>query len=732
MASEKRGWRFFRAGGVDQVQLRDGADLMRLEELDPKLWVALAMPTRGVELEPRTLDLLDTDKDGRVRVPEILAALKWVKETLKDPNDLLKGGDSVPLASIQDGPVLAGGRRVLVNLGKADAAAISIADVADTAKIFAATRFNGDGVVPADCAEDAATRKAIEDLRSVVGSVPDRSGKPGLDKAKLEAFFTEAKTLCDWSAKGDAAVLPLGDRTADAAAALKAVASKVDDYFTRCRLSAFDPRAAGALNGTEAEFQAMAAKELALGSAEIARLPLARIEAGRPLPLGEGLNPAWAAAVAALNDKAITKVLGLNKHSLSETDWAALKAKLAPFEAWMAAKPATAVEKLGLPRVKELLDTGAKEKILSLIEQDLALEAENAQIASVEKLVLFQRDLHRVLVNFVNFAEFYGRKKAVFQAGTLFLDGRSCDLCVQVADPAKHAALAGLASTFLAYCDCARPGGEKMTIAAAFTDGDAENLIVGRNGVFYDRKGRDWDATITKIVSGPISVREAFWAPYKKLVRMVEEQIGKRAAAGEAESHAHLATVAEKTAHADKAKPPEPKKVDVGTVAAIGVAIGGIGAMVTGVLSAFFGLGAWMPVGLVAALLLVSGPSMVLAWLKLRQRNLGPILDANGWAINGRARINVPFGAALTQIASLPAGAERSLDDPYAEKQRPWKAYAAAALLVLSLGAWYLGRLDGLLPSAARSTTVLGTWAPALTSPAPVAASAPETAKAAP
>ena len=55
-----------------------------------------------------------------------------------------------------------------------------------------------------------------------------------------------------------------------------------------------------------------------------------------------------------------------------------------------------------------------------------------------------------------------------------------------------------------------------MTIAAAFTAGDSDNLMVGRNGVFYDRKGRDWDATIVKIVEHPISIRQAFWLPYKQ------------------------------------------------------------------------------------------------------------------------------------------------------------------------------------------------------------------------
>ena len=67
-------WKFFRAGGFDQVKLESGADLANLDQLDQKLWVALACPTRGLEFDNRTLDLIDTDKDGRVRAPEVIAA----------------------------------------------------------------------------------------------------------------------------------------------------------------------------------------------------------------------------------------------------------------------------------------------------------------------------------------------------------------------------------------------------------------------------------------------------------------------------------------------------------------------------------------------------------------------------------------------------------------------------------------------------------------------------------
>src|SRR3954471_23953233 len=93
-------WKVYRSGGVDQIALQSRDDLVNLDALDPKLWIALSMPTRGVEIDARTLDLLDSDQDGFIRQPEVLAAVDWLCELYRDPGRLFTGGDVVTLANL--------------------------------------------------------------------------------------------------------------------------------------------------------------------------------------------------------------------------------------------------------------------------------------------------------------------------------------------------------------------------------------------------------------------------------------------------------------------------------------------------------------------------------------------------------------------------------------------------------------------------------------------------------
>lgn len=703
-SSNTHRWKFFRSGGLDQVLLLNGQDLLNLPHLDQKLWVALSCPVKGLQLDEKTLSLIDLDGDGRIRVPEVLAAIQWTALHLKDVGDVLHPSATLPLALINDQTpegksVLASAKQVLANLGRPDAQEISVEDTTDTKKIFSETKFNGDGIIPAEAAPTPELKQIIGDIIACFGADTDRSDKPGVTQAKIDQFYTDLAAYSTWANRGSAKeILSVGDVATTAYDTIKTVRAKIDDYFARCRLAAFDSRALAALNRQETEYLDLAAKDLKITSEEVAGFPLARIEVGKPLPLLEGTNPAWSSALAVLQKAVVAPLFGATKTSLTADEWITLTGKLAPYETWLAAKPATPVEKLGLPRIQALHAAADKAKLDALIAEDNLLAPQALAITAVDRLARYYRDLRTLLFNFVNFSDFYNPQyPATFQVGTLYLDSRSCDLCIRVDDPAAHAVLGSLSKVYVAYCDLKRPGGETMKIAACVTQGDSDYLMVGRNGLFYDRKGRDWDAHITKIIDNPISIRQAFMAPYKKFIRMIEEQVAKRAAAADADATAKLAATAAAAANVDKtlaapvpAAPLAPKKVDVGTVAALGVAFGAIMGAVGAIATGLASLAIWqLPLVFFGLVLVISGPSMIIAWLKLRQRTLGPILDATGWAVNGRVKVNVPLGKELTGRAILPPGSIRSLEDPFEDKDAK-RRRRLTVLIVLGLIALWL------------------------------------------
>ena len=298
------------------------------------------------------------------------------------------------------------------------------------------------------------------------------------------------------------------------------------------------------------------------------------------------------------------------------------------------------------------------ESIKSKVESEMA--AAKAEFEPLRKLLLLHRDFYRLLRNFVTLEDFYDNDEktvASFLAGTLISDQRACKLCIRVNDLAKHDSQAPLSGMYLLYCNCEnKKTGKKLQIVAAMTQGEIKNLSVGKNGIFYDNDGLDYDATVFKIIENPISLRQAFWNPYRKMAKWVEDKINKSAAEKDAKTFddmtAKVATAADPNAEKKSA-------FDIakfaGIFAAIGMALGMIGTALASVAQGWISLTWWQQIIVfVCILLIISGPSMIMAWMKLRRRNLAPVLNANGWAINADSIISVPFGLKLTEQVRFP------------------------------------------------------------------------------
>lgn len=684
VAQTPHSWKFVRTGGLDQVSLETAADLRALGELDQKLWVALSCPVKGLQIDERTLALIDADGDGHVRPPDVIAAVSWACARLKDPASIIHGAEALSLDAIGAGPdgvaVKECAQWVMSKSGKSGS--VTAADAAEVGKALSKGPLKGDGILRADASADEATRALIKDITACCSEVTEKT---------VAAFYSDLAAFKAWSQSGGpTAQTGLGPAAAEAFAAVDAVRKKVEDYFARTRLAAFDDAAVPGLNLQEADYRAIATGELTASSPVLASFPLSRIEPNKPLPLLEGVNPAWAAPLARLHSAAVVPLLGEGTVYLTEANWVTLGEKLRPYEAWVGTRPTSPVAALGIERVDAILSGSGREALDALFKEDKLLAPRVSAAADVERLALFCRDLGTILRNFVNFLDFYSRTKpAIFQAGTLYLDSRSCRLCIQVDDFDAHAVFGGMSRVYIAYLDCRRPGGATMKVAASFTQGDSDYLFVGRNGVFYDRAGRDWDATIMKISEAPISVRQAFFTPYKKVASFVADQFAKFASAKDKSVVASLGTAV--AAPAPAATPAQPFDIAkfAGIFAAIGLAIGAIGGAITGAVSGLMKQPTYMwPFAVAAALLIISGPSMILAALKLRQRNLGPLLEGTGWAVNGRVKINMPLGVALTDRSALPPHSTRTTVDPYednAAKTRRRLAVVAFILVVAAL-----------------------------------------------
>ena len=676
-------WKFSTVGGVTRVCIESGQDILHLDELDRKLWTALSCPLKGLEIDEKTMTMLDTNGDGKIHIEEIVAASKWLTSVINDPELLLKRSSVLPFtafntANEEGAHLLETSKQILENL-ELEKNEISVADVSDSLAIFAKTRFNGDGIITENSADEDDIKALIKNVIDTMGAVTDRSGDPGIDTDKIEAFYTALADYMAWKEAGDADkdnVFPYGDDTANALAAVMAVKDKVEDFFMRCKLVSFNADSASVLDVSSAKIGEISGNNLAASTEEIATYPLAAVNADHKLPLGKEVNPAWAGAVATLKALVIDKEYP-NTEYLTEEQWFGILAKFNTYNAWMGEKKGAEVEPLGYDTAKAILADNKKDVLLDLVAQDKALESKSNAIDQVDKLLHYYRDFYTLLTNFVTFSDFYSpEKKAIFQAGTLYIDERACELCIKVSDMGAHGAMAPLSNMYILYCDCtckSKPG--NMTIAAVITDGDVGAIMVGKHAVFYDRDGLGWNATVTKIIDNPISIRQAFWSPYRKMAKSVEDMINKRAAEKDAKvmsdanskiDNANLPADGQKP----EAKPPFDIAKFAGIFAAIGLAIGLIGAAIGGLFE-WLGLH-WYNILIFFLIIIaiISGPSMIMAWLKLRKRNLTPVLNAKGWALNQRLLVNTKFGATLTGVAKYPVVKGK---DPYTTKAPWWK-----------------------------------------------------------
>ncbi|MCR5183122.1 MAG: hypothetical protein K6B46_00270 [Opitutales bacterium] len=650
MATE---FRFFKAGSVNQLKIAVPADLEAVETLDTKLWLATSMPTAGIDFDAKTLEYIDSDNDGRIRVPELRAAVRFVREQMIDTTPLFAGTDKLALDNIKDAEIVKIAKTIF-----GDARELDLATLEKTFADFESLPFCGNGTLSKAAAGDDAQVAAL------IGDIAAACGNETISADDVKDFLKNAQAKIDWcngiNDDNRDKILPLAEKTVPAATAANAVRAKIDDYFARVHLANFDNASVAKLNPADSDIAAVAITGDLTGT-ETGAMPIAHIRCGEAvLNLDAGINPAWTAAVETLKNT-VLEPLKLSTQTLTEKDWEKIKETFAPYFSYAATEPKALKASLAPERLAEIIAADPLTLFAPLFARDAEATPRRNTLKTLIRLSRYSRDLVALLHNFVSFADFYNKDpKTVFLNGKLYIDGRALSLCINVNDVGAHSALAGSASNaYLIYAKCVRKSdGKTQTICAMLGDGNG-GVQVGTNGIFIDKNGYDYDATVVKVVEQSISLRQAFWSPYVKIGKFIEKQINNFAADREKKVDGELTATVSKAPAAAPAKTPFDIGKFMGVIAAAGLALGAIGAAFAAFASAIAEQPWWvLPIAFALLVLIISLPSVFLTAMKLRKRTISPILNANSWAINTDARLSIRLCKSYTELPVKPANSK--------------------------------------------------------------------------
>jgi hypothetical protein len=676
-------------GGIHQLQVADAEDLGRIDGLDPARWAATSAPLRDLHCDPAFLDFLDPGKAGRIRVAQLVAAREWVFERLAR-RDALRGKSEVLRLEDLDSGREAGRRlqqaaeHVLAELGVKEPDSLSLAQVRAFRSGYAQTLANGDGIVPPEVIPEPEVASLAHDVISIAGSSMDASQRPGVGSAELDRSVERARAYLEWKARPAAwaEILPWGEDTAAAAETVHGLDAKLEEYFWLCDLVRQEAPAAAQLRASEEELRALKATDASGIERYLAASPLAAPTASGQLSLAGAVNPVYQERFEALRAQVLTRALGAGATDLTRTSWRRVRALFEPYFAWQRDRPAEPFHTLPDSRIEQLLRGPLLERLRHFIAVDQDAADELAQIADLEKLILHQRWLVELVNNFVNFSAIYNPKQtALIEMGTLVIDGRRLEFCIRVENREAHKKVAAESQIFLVYAAISEQDQKSpaFEVAAPVTSGERGRLRVGKRGLFIDTAGREWDAQVVDLLESPISLAEAIRAPFRRawsyVGKKIEDLVGTQLAASEKSMHEGLDKGMELEAAVPgvQAAPQATAKTTVpagggmglqGLLLGGGIAFAAVGSTVAYLLSALSQISPLRMFGAVASLAgLVVLFSGVLGWLKLRRRDMGPLLEANGWAINANMRLTRRLQRVFTRIPGLPRGSRTERPD---------------------------------------------------------------------
>ncbi len=707
---DKHAWVFQRYGRSYQPVVDSAASLRAAADLDAALWLATVAPVEALRADPALLRCLDADGDGRIRVGEFKEAIRWLFSRLSDPSGVDEASTTLRISALHgEDPAGQALRDVLerIRAGRPEPGPESVT-IEETRKIIRsieARPAGSIGVIVPDAASDEEIRVFLEAILKTTGGGDAGGGRKGVGRADLDRFETAASDYLAWHERGrlpegskTTEIRPLGVDTERAAAAIGCVREKIDEYFTLCEAVAL---------GEVLRCEVWPARldglpSMLAGAGEFRELmersPVAEPRPDRILELDGPLNPYYEPVLSAFHTEAAQPLLGHPVARLSDADWRQIKARIQPFLNWQDSRKGVDVAPLGVAWLQACLSDGRAGRVREMIEESLSSGIVLDHVRSAEKLALLQGGLLALANNFICCPDLYHcSRRALFEEGTLIMDGRRFNLAVRVLDRAEHLRSTEKGAMFVLYLQLDHaPSGRTREVAVPVTYGTQGLLEVGKRGVFEDVEGTQWMARVVHLLDRPVSLREAVIEPFVRLGRAITGRIEAITSAAEkrmeqagteAVSTVHDTTVgAAPRPAAAPAAPAQPAQLG-GALAGGGIALAALGGSMAFMTRTLAGLRWWQVfAGFGGIILAVLVPTIVIAAIRLRSRDLSVLLEGSGWAINARMRLSREQSRQFTRRPPYPSGSRLLRGGVRAWL---WWVTVAAALLFLLHGCLY-------------------------------------------
>ena len=652
--NQQRQFHFERFGSAYHLKIENAQDLEAVLELDEAHWVATTAPAATLNCDSVLLSLIDTDNDGRLRADEIKEAIRYLFENLSDRSGIVPGNNGLNLGEINIQSEV--GKRIHSSASKilrrmeTPEAFVTLEQVRHVKTEVLEGGLDEAGIVLPEAAKDKSIRQLIEDILGTVGGKPHPRGGQGVDETTLEMFLQQCRQYQDWLkqatplGKPDVSeILPLGPATYEAYELFSLLENKITQFYLLCSIQRINPellvRAISAKDGS----LAINVLDLSQAQSYLADAPLAAPNDESILDLAGNVNPYYSRQLKRFVELAVQPLTGRDIRKLDQATWQIIRERFLPHRDWRARKPEVAVDALAHDRMALYVDDlHFSEEVKDLIEMSHRTAFVLDNIREVERLILYRANILPLVNSFVSFPYLYNpNQRALFEMGTLVMDGRHFSMAVKVLDREHHTESSTSSNIFVMYLEVLGHDREKLyEVAVPVTSGNRGNIRLNKWGIFNDVNGLEWHARVVQIIENPISVFEAMIHPFVRLMQSFMQRLEQVSAKAEEKISGRDASADGKKKSDDGKK----QKKDSGTSGSLlaggGVAIAALGSSVAFVAQTFARLNPKIILGTILVLVLILiVPVAIATYYKLSKRDLSAILEGSGWGVNARMKL---------------------------------------------------------------------------------------------